>query len=216
MSEKNFQQLIQIPVNTVSLEGSLIIPKDSKALVIFVHGSGSSRHSPRNNYVAKVLREAGLATLLFDLLTEEEDIVYETRFNIPFLTKRIKTVTKWLTEQKSTKNLKMGYFGASTGAAAALVAAAELSSRIKAIVSRGGRPDLAMGLSKVKSPTLLIVGGNDLEVLAMNQVALEKLTTVKKLEIVPKATHLFEEPGTLEEVAHLAAKWFKQYLISLK
>ncbi|NGX33582.1 MAG: hypothetical protein K1060chlam4_01653, partial [Candidatus Anoxychlamydiales bacterium] len=148
---------------------------------------------------------------------EEEDIVYETRFNIPFLTKRIKTVTKWLTEQKSTKNLKMGYFGASTGAAAALVAAAELSSRIKAIVSRGGRPDLAMEhLSKVKSPTLLIVGGNDLEVLAMNQVALEKLTTVKKLEIVPKATHLFEEPGTLEEVAHLAAKWFKQYLISLK
>ena len=217
MFENNFQQLIKIPVNSVSLEGSLIIPKDSKALVIFVHGSGSSRHSPRNNYVAKVLREAGLATLLFDLLTEEEDIVYETRFNIPFLTKRIKTVTKWLTEQKSTKNLKMGYFGASTGAAAALVAAAELSSRIKAIVSRGGRPDLAMEhLSKVKSPTLLIVGGNDLEVLAMNQVALEKLTTVKKLEIVPKATHLFEEPGTLEEVAHLAAKWFKQYLISLK
>lgn len=213
MSENNFQQLIQIPVNSVSLEGSLIIPKDSKALVIFVHGSGSSRHSPRNNYVAKVLREAGLATLLFDLLTEEEDIVYETRFNIPFLTKRIKTVTKWLAERKSTKNLKMGYFGASTGAAAALVAATELSSRIKAIVSRGGRPDLAMGhLSKVKSPTLLIVGGNDLEVLAMNQAALEKLTTVKKLEIVPKATHLFEEPGTLEEVAHLAAKWFKQYL----
>ncbi|NGX31980.1 MAG: putative phosphoribosyl transferase, partial [Candidatus Anoxychlamydiales bacterium] len=108
MFENNFQQLIKIPVNSVSLEGSLIIPKDSKALVIFVHGSGSSRHSPRNNYVAKVLREAGLATLLFDLLTEEEDIVYETRFNIPFLTKRIKTVTKWLTEQKSTKNLKMG------------------------------------------------------------------------------------------------------------
>ncbi len=217
MSENNFQQLIQIPVNSVSLEGSLIIPKDSKALVIFVHGSGSSRHSPRNNYVAKVLREARLATLLFDLLTEEEDVIYETRFDIPFLTKRIKTVTKWLAERKSTKNLKMGYFGASTGAAAALVAAAELSSRIKAIVSRGGRPDLAMEhLSKVKSPTLLIVGGNDLEVLDMNKSALEKLTSVKKLEVVPNATHLFEEPGTLEEVAHLAAKWFKQYLISLK
>lgn len=217
MSEHSFQQLIQIPVNSVSLEGSLIIPKDSKALVIFVHGSGSSRHSPRNNYVAKVLREAGLATLLFDLLTEEEDIIYETRFDIPFLTKRLKIVTKWLTQQKNIKNLKMGYFGASTGAAAALVAAAELSLRIKAIVSRGGRPDLAMDhLSKVKSPTLLIVGGNDLDVLAMNKVALEKLTTMKKLEIVPNATHLFEEPGALEEVAHLAAKWFKQYLTSVK
>lgn len=215
MSEKNFQELIQIPVDSITLEGSLIIPKDSKALVVFVHGSGSSRHSPRNNYVAQILRDNGLATLLFDLLTEEEDIIYETRFDIPFLTKRLERVTKWLTEKKITKDLKMGYFGASTGAAAALEAAAKLPLLIKAIVSRGGRPDLAMKqLSKVKSPTLLIVGGNDLDVLAMNQKALEKLTSVKKLEIVPKATHLFEEKGALEEVSLLAAKWFKQYLIS--
>lgn len=217
MSKNDIEQLIQIPVDSVKLEGSLIIPKDSKALVIFVHGSGSSRHSPRNNYVAKVLREAGLSTLLFDLLTEKEDIIYETRFDIPFLTKRIRAVTKWLLKQKNTKNLKMGYFGASTGAAAALVAATDLSLKIKTIVSRGGRPDLAMGyLSKVKSPTLLIVGAEDLDVLALNKKALEKLTTNKKLEIVSNATHLFEEPGTLEEVAHLATKWFEKYLLALK
>ena len=213
MAKKDCQQLIQVPVNSVKLEGSLVVPEGSKGLVIFVHGSGSSRYSIRNNYVAKVLRDSGLATFLFDLLTEEEDQIYETRFDIEFLTKRIKTVTKWLMEQEVVKNLKLGYFGSSTGAAAAIIAATDSSLKIESVVSRGGWPDLAMDhLSKVKSPTLFIVGSNDLEVLELNQRALEKLTSIKKLEIIHNATHLFEEPGALEEVARLAVKWFGKYL----
>ncbi len=215
MPEKDFEQLIKIPSDSVSLEGFLTIPKASKAIVVFVHGSGSSRHSPRNNFVAKVLNNAGFATLLFDLLTEEEDLIYETRFNIPFLTKRIIDVTNWLLKDKKTKLLSMGYFGASTGAAAALIAAAELPLIIKAVVSRGGRPDLAMDhLSKVKSPTLLIVGGDDFEVIELNEAAMKKLLAVKKLEVVPNATHLFEESGALEKAANLAAAWFKKYLLA--
>jgi dienelactone hydrolase len=207
------EKLIQIPVDSIELEGSLVIPDEAKAMVLFSHGSGSSRLSPRNNFVAEVLQKAGIATLLFDLLTEEEDEVYETRFNIPLLTKRLEAVTKWLVKQDDVKGLNIGYFGASTGAASALEAAATLGDKIHAVVSRGGRPDLAMDLlPKVKAPTLLIVGGNDGPVIEMNESALAKLECEKKLEIVPGATHLFEEPGALEEVAKLASEWFKKYL----
>ena len=208
---EDFKKLIQIPINSINLEGSLIIPKIAKAIVIFVHGSGSSRKSPRNNYVAKILNDMGFATLLFDLLTEKEDENYEMRFDISFLTKRLIVATKWLEIQENTKKLSMGYFGASTGAAAALDAASKLSI-IDAIVSRGGRPDLASNLPDVKTPTLLIVGGNDLEVLDMNRSAMEKLNSIKKLEIVANATHLFEEEGALDEVAKLTGGWFKKYL----
>ncbi|MBN2306439.1 dienelactone hydrolase family protein [Candidatus Peregrinibacteria bacterium] len=207
------EKLIHIPVDSIELEGNLVIPEEAKAIVLFSHGSGSSRHSPRNNFVAEVLQKAGMATLLFDLLTEKEDEVYETRFNIPLLTKRLIETTKWLIKQKEIKKLKIGYFGSSTGAASALEAAAILGDTIGAVVSRGGRPDLAMEkLSAVKAPTLLIVGGNDGPVIEMNEAAMEKLKYEKKLEIVPGATHLFEEPGTLEKVSELAGKWFKRYL----
>lgn len=207
------EKLLHIPVDSIELEGNLVIPGGAKAIVLFSHGSGSSRHSSRNNYVAQVLQKAGIATLLFDLLTEEEDEVYETRFNIPLLTKRLEAVTKWLIKQNEVKDLNIGYFGASTGAASALEAAATLGDKIQAVVSRGGRPDLAMDLlPDVKAPTLLIVGGNDEPVIGMNEEALAKLECEKKLEIVPGATHLFEEPGTLEEVAKLATQWFKSHL----
>lgn len=205
-------QKVTIPINSITLEGLLSIPKNTKALVIFAHGSGSSRHSSRNNFVARILNKAGFATLLFDLLTEKEDLLYKTRFNIELLTERLIAVTNWLKTQEITKNLSIGYFGASTGAAAALEAAANLT-QVKAIVSRGGRPDLAMDyLSKVTAPTLLIVGGHDEQVIEMNKTALEKIIAEKNLEIVPDATHLFEEPGTLEEVAQLAVDWFTKYL----
>lgn len=209
---------IHIPLGPITLDGILEIPKDSKALVIFAHGSGSSRFSERNTFVANVLQEAGIATLLFDLLTEEEDQVYETRFNIPLLTERLKGATQWIMKQPKTKKLKIGYFGASTGAAAALEAAADpkLQDVIKAVVSRGGRPDMAIPvLPQVKSPTLLIVGGNDFGVIELNQQAYDALKSEKKLEIVPGATHLFEESGTLEQVAELARQWFLKYLESL-
>jgi len=205
------QKIVKIPADSVNLEGSLVIPEGAKAIVLFAHGSGSSRFSPRNNFVAEVLQKAGLATLLFDLLTEEEDRVYETRFNIELLVERLKIATKWLKAEESTKDLKIGYFGSSTGAAAALQAAA--SVEINAVVSRGGRPDLAMEyLDKVTAPTLLIVGGNDTAVIEMNQSALLSLKTEKELEIVPGATHLFEESGALEKVADLATTWFKKHL----
>lgn len=204
---------ISIQVGSVELQGILSIPENAKGLVVFAHGAGSGRLSPRNNYVADVLNEAQIATLLFDLLTEEEDEIYENRFDIPLLTDRLLFVTKWVQEQKDTKDLKLGYFGASTGAASALEAAAELGNQIKAVVSRGGRPDLAIAnLPKVKSPTLLIVGGDDGVVIDMNQRAHAALQSEKRLEIVPGATHLFEEPGTLEKVAELATEWFKRYL----
>jgi predicted alpha/beta-hydrolase family hydrolase len=216
---------VTIPINSIDLEGELIIPKDCLGLVIFAHGSGSSRKSPRNTFVAQILQKSGLGTLLFDLLTEKEDEVYANRFNIPLLAERLKVATNWLKSQKEVKNLsakggsafggKIGYFGASTGAAAALIAAANLGQDIGAVVSRGGRPDLALDiLSKVKAPTLLIVGGDDTEVIELNRLAYNALLSKKELSIVPGATHLFEEPGTLEQVAELAKNWFLKYLKS--
>ncbi|OGC82076.1 MAG: hydrolase [Candidatus Abawacabacteria bacterium RBG_16_42_10] len=209
---KNF--LVQIPIGGgKSLEGNLTVPDKAKGLVIFAHGSSSSRLSPRNVFVAEELNKADIATLLFDLLTEEEDSIYQTRFNIDLLTERLLTATDWIQQQESTKRFFIGYFGASTGAASALIAAANIGTDIKAVVSRGGRPDLAgKFLVNVESPTLLIVGGNDHEVIELNRAAYKKIPATKKLEIIPGATHLFEETGTLKEVAKLAAVWFKKYL----
>jgi dienelactone hydrolase len=208
--------LVKIPLKEATLTGNLIIPKDARGLVVFAHGSGSSRHSPRNQMVAKQLREAGLGTLLIDLLTPEEEKVddqtRELRFNISFLARRLSGITDWLRKEPKTQKLKIGYFGSSTGAAAALVAAAERSD-IDAVVSRGGRPDLAgKALPKVKAPTLLLVGGEDWGVIELNQDALELLQTTKQIMIVPGATHLFEETGALEDVANFAEKWFSQFL----
>jgi putative phosphoribosyl transferase len=213
MATNHLEELVHIPIDSIKLEGSLALPRQSPGLVVFAHGSGSSRFSPRNNFVARVLREAGIGTLLMDLLTEEEDEVYQTRFNIHLLSERLLLATSWLQKQPPTKDLLIGYFGASTGAAAALKAAAVVGSKIGSVVSRGGRPDLAEeALSRVQSPTLLIVGGNDDIVIKLNREAYAKLKGKKQLVIVPGATHLFEEPGTLEEVARLATNWFKQYL----
>lgn len=207
------ERVIEIALDGIQLEGALALPAQTKGLVLFAHGSGSSRHSPRNNYVAKVLRDAGLGTLLMDLLTPEEDRNYATRFDINLLTDRLLQATNWLRNQAQTKSMPLGYFGASTGAAAALQAAAALGSTIQAVVSRGGRPDLAMPvLDQVQAPTLLIVGGLDDVVIDLNKQAYARLHSEKELVIVPGATHLFEEPGTLEEVARLAAAWFNKYL----
>ena len=205
--------IVQIPVNGIKLEGSLIIPSKSRRVVLFAHGSGSSRHSPRNNFVAQTLQGAGISTLLMDLLTRQEDTLYEARFDIDLLTWRLERATQWLMEQPRSRSLDVGYFGASTGAAAALNAAATFGTAIGAVVSRGGRPDLAMSaLPQVQSPTLLIVGGLDDVVIDLNRQAYEQLKTEKHLAVVPGATHLFEEPGTLQEVARLAAQWFKRHL----
>ncbi|WP_297692772.1 alpha/beta hydrolase [uncultured Eudoraea sp.] len=204
---------IDIPVKKVVLKGNLSVHENAKALVLFSHGSGSSRLSPRNNYVASVLQQEGLGTLLFDLLTEEEDRLYKTRFNINLLTQRLIAVTEWIKMQKETKGLQLAYFGASTGAASALSAAAYFGDDIGAVVSRGGRPDLAMSeLHEVTAPTLFIVGGWDKVVIGLNQKAYDKLRCERKLEIIPEATHLFEEEGKLEEVAALSAKWFTNHL----
>lgn len=205
---------IGIDLEQVTLRGLLGLEQTNQALVIFAHGSGSSRLSSRNNYVAEVIRQHGMGTLLFDLLTEKEDEVYEKRFEIPLLSDRLIAVTQWLKNEKQTSNLRLGYFGASTGAAAALQAAAQLPQDIKAVVSRGGRPDMAGddALARVQSPTLLIVGGHDDIVIDLNQQAFASMTCTKALEIVPGATHLFEEPGTLEQVAEMAARWFESYL----
>ena len=204
----NKEKLVKIKIYSIVLEGILNLPKKAKGVVIFAHGSGSGRFSPRNNFVAGVLQKAGLGTLLFDLLTEEEDTIYENRFNIDLIGKRLTSATKWFV--KEHKNFKIGYFGASTGAAAALQSAAEI--RVDSIVSRGGRPDLAKNLEKVKAPTLLVVGGYDDVVIELNKKAYEKIKAEKKLVIVPEATHLFEEPGKLEEVARLAKGWFVKHL----
>ena len=219
MTRNFYNREISINSNSKSLAGNLFIPSDAKGVVIFVHGSGSSRFSPRNKSVAQVLQESNIATLLFDLLTqkeeEEERWTAHIRFNIPLLAKRLVDVTEWIRENPNTKNLPIGYFGASTGAAAALVAAGQSNDRVKAIVSRGGRPDLAYDdLFNVRVPTLLIVGERDDQVIELNQIALEKLIQVKekKIIIVPKATHLFEETGTLEQVSVHAVKWFLKYL----
>jgi dienelactone hydrolase len=210
---------VRIPINSIVLEGNLVIPEGAQGIVIFAHGSGSSRHSSRNKYVAWKLQKEGFGTLLFDLLTAEEEridmVTAHLRFDIDLLANRLVAVTKWFLINFVTENLNIGYFGASTGAAAALIAAKENSNAIKAIVSRGGRPDLAeKALPDVKAPTLLIVGGNDFQVIDMNRWALERLNVEdKELKIVPGATHLFEESGALEEVAHLAGEWFKRYLL---
>lgn len=208
---------VSIELEGLRLAGTLTIPEGANGIVLFAHGSGSSRHSPRNRYVAEVLQSQGVATLLFDLLTREEESLDqytgELRFDIPFLAKRLVGATQWVLSRPETKDLKVGYFGASTGAGAALVGAAELPDVISAVVSRGGRPDLAAdALAAVRAPTLLIVGGDDEPVIAMNREALAKLEcSDKQLLIIPGATHLFEEPGTLEEVARVAAGWFAQY-----
>ena len=205
---------VAIPAGTVRLEGSLSWPAGAKGIVLFAHGSGSSRHSPRNRYVAGVLQEGGFATLLFDLLTAAEDRDYATRFDIPLLTSRLLAGTAWVDRQPTAAGLPLGYFGASTGAAAALAAAAEAGSRVRAVVSRGGRPDLAgaAALARVTAPTLLIVGGEDTVVIGLNRDAFARLACEKSLTIVPGATHLFEEPGTLEQVATHAARWFGRWL----
>ncbi|WP_225000238.1 dienelactone hydrolase family protein [Cesiribacter sp. SM1] len=205
---------ITIPVGQhVHLEAELILPLDAQGIVIFSHGSGSSRHSPRNKKVANDLQRSGFATLLFDLLTQEEDRVYENRFNIELLTERLVSVTRWTGRQNEVQHLPIGYFGASTGAASALKAAARVGSFVKAVVSRGGRPDLAIPeLSGVETASLLVVGGDDHQVIGLNEQAYAQLPQPKQLEIVPGAGHLFEEPGKLEEVARLAADWYRQYL----
>ena len=208
---------VRVSAGPVELEGNLSVPEGARSAVLFAHGSGSGRHSPRNRYVARVLREAGLATLLIDLLTpEEEEVDLRTghlRFDIGLLADRLAGATNWLMENPGTSNLRIGYFGASTGAGAALVAAAERPEAVGAIVSRGGRPDLAGdALPLVKAPTLLIVGGDDVPVIAMNEEAFAQMHAEKELKIVPGATHLFEEPGALEEVARLAAGWFTGHL----
>lgn len=202
-----------VRITPLGLDGLLGVPPGARGIVLFAHGSGSSRFSPRNNFVADRLRDAGLATLLFDLLTEPEAADRGNVFDIALLAERLAAATGWLAEQPALRALPCGYFGASTGAAAALVAAATQPRRIRAVVSRGGRPDMANGwLARVECPTLLIVGGRDLEVLALNQAALARLTCEKELRIVPHATHLFEEPGTLEAVVEHARDWFLHHL----
>jgi len=208
-----------IPVKGARLEGELDVSDNALGLAIFAHGSGSSRHSPRNQFVAQVLHKAGFATLLIDLLTAgEEEQDWQTghlRFNIDLLSQRVLGATNWLTVNPETANLKIGYFGASTGAAAALTAAAERPLAVGAVVSRGGRPDLAgSSLTAVQAPTLLIVGSKDTQVIELNRMAFSLLKGEKRIEIIPGATHLFEEPGALEQVAQLASQWFTRYLAS--
>lgn len=213
-SDRDLTQTVSIP--PIGLEGMLGLPaQDVKGIVLFAHGSGSGRFSPRNTFVAGALREFGLATLLFDLLAESEAADRRNVFDIELLSERLLDATAWARAFEATRELPIGYFGASTGAAAALVAAAQSGSGIAAIVSRGGRPDLAgPALPQVKAPTLLIVGGDDLDVLTLNQQALRRLKCEAKLAVVPGATHLFEEPGTLEAVVDLARRWFLDHLVS--
>jgi dienelactone hydrolase len=208
MSEVFFQD------GAAKLGGELALPAIAKGIVLFAHGSGSSRFSPRNTYVAEVLQDHGVGTLLFDLLTQEEDRDYASRFDIELLTRRLLAASAWLQAEPKMQSLPLGYFGASTGAAAALQAAAKLGNKITAVVSRGGRPDLAseQALSQVTAPTLLLVGGADYGVIELNEQAYSLLNCEKQLTLIPGATHLFEEPGTLELVAQNAADWFVQHL----
>jgi putative phosphoribosyl transferase len=217
VSSKIDERMVHVPVGSITLEGNLTLPEGARGVVLFAHGSGSSRHSPRNRHVAQMLNDANLATLLIDLLTSQEEAIdlrtAHLRFDIGLLAGRLVAVTDWLTQYPDTRDLRIGYFGASTGAAAALVAGAERPEVVGAIVSRGGRPDLAgPALTRVRAPTLLIVGGNDFGVIELNQAALAQLRCEKQLVIVPGATHLFEEPGALDEVARLAREWFEHYL----
>jgi putative phosphoribosyl transferase len=211
------QTEMKIPVGNVKVEGTLTLSPGAKGVVLFAHGSGSSRFSPRNQHVAKEFNKAKIGTLLFDLLTAEEEetdvVTAEYRFNIGLLAERLIGATQWLRNDILTKRFAFGYFGASTGAAAALIAAAKLPDEVVAVVSRGGRPDLAGEyLARVVAPTLLLVGGDDTEVIELNRLAMDQMTSEKKLVIVPGATHLFEEPGKLEEVAKLSVDWFLHYL----
>lgn len=208
---------IKIPMGKVRVEGNLTLPKKATGIVLFAHGSGSSRFSPRNQYVAKKFNAVNIGTLLFDLLTQDEEqidiVTAEYRFNINLLAERLIGATEWLRKDSRTKNFSLGYFGASTGAAAALIAAAKMPAAISAVVSRGGRPDLAgKYLPEVKAPTLLLVGGWDTEVIELNREAQGQMRNENKLVIVPDATHLFEEPGKLEEVAEYSINWFTTYL----
>jgi dienelactone hydrolase len=207
---------VHIPAGSIELDGDLVVPPSSGGVVLFAHGSGSSRLSPRNTYVAGILQQRGIGTLLFDLLTREEDRDYETRFDISLLTQRLLSATAWLQDRPQTQALKFGYFGASTGAAAALRAAAEMGNKIAAVVSRGGRPDLAgeLALRRVNAPTLLIVGAADYDVVELNRQAYALMHCAKELKLIPGATHLFEEEGTLEQAATAAADWFVQRLMS--
>jgi len=209
--------LVRVDADGVTLEGNLIIPNGATGVVLFAHGSGSSRFSSRNRFVAGELRDGGMATLLIDLLTAEEERVdmrtAQLRFDIALLARRLAGASEWLANDERTSDMRVGLFGASTGGGAALVAAAQRPDRIAAVVSRGGRPDLAGdALPHVKAPTLLIVGGDDVPVIAMNREAYDRMTCERKIEIVPGASHLFEEPGTLEAVARLARNWFARHL----
>jgi len=209
---------VHIPAGRATLAGNLNTPVNATALLLFAHGSGSSRHSPRNQFVARTLNDTGLATLLFDLLTPEEELVdmrtAELRFDIDFLAERLAQATTWAKEQQQTHDLRIGYFGSSTGGGAALVAAAQLPNDVGAVVSRGGRPDLAgAALPKVQAPTLLIVGGQDEIVIDLNEQARNQMRCKAKVEIIPGATHLFEEPGALEQVAKLASDWFIKHIV---
>ncbi|MBU2577405.1 alpha/beta hydrolase [Patescibacteria group bacterium] len=212
MNQPKVENIVGIPVNGQVIEANLSLPQNPKGLVIFAHGSGSSRFSPRNNFVAQVIQKKNIATLLVDLLTPEEDNYNENRFDIKLLAKRLVNIVKWIKDDKRLNSLNLGFFGASTGTAAALDAAAFLKDKIKAVVSRGGRPDLSIYLREVQAPVLLIVGVENYLVLELNKDAYEKMDTIKSLEVIPGATHLFEEPGTLEQVADLAADWFEKYL----
>jgi dienelactone hydrolase len=216
--QKDEERTVQIDIGSVGLEGSLVIPREARGVVLFAHGSGSSRHSPRNRRVARALQDAGLATLLIDLLTAEEETLDAStghlRFDIRLLADRLVGATDWLQRYKATALLPVGYFGASTGGGAALVAASRCSGLVGAVVSRGGRPDLAgPALPHVQAPTLLIVGGADLPVIDLNHRALQQIgATQKQLILIPGASHLFEEPGALDEVARLAVEWFRRHL----
>jgi putative phosphoribosyl transferase len=205
---------INILLSSVTLKGDLVLPENAIGIVVFSHGSGSSRFSPRNKMVGELMQQHGIGTLLFDLLTEDEDRIYENRFNIDLLVGRLIDATEWLMQYKETKKLPMAYFGASTGAASALRAAAYFGKNIKAVVSRGGRPDLALNaLPLVTAPTLLIVGQLDVPVIKMNKKAFDQLNCIKEMKIITGATHLFEEPGKLVEVADMAIEWYKEYLV---
>jgi len=214
-----FENEVLMPVGDVTLDGELQIPQNATGVVLFAHGSGSSRFSPRNQFVARVLREAGLGTLLFDLLTREEEMIdsftRHLRFDIVLLSERLVAATRWIENVEAARGLGVGYFGSSTGGGAALMAAAKLGDTVGAVVSRGGRPDLASAwLPKVKSPTLLLVGELYTIVIGLNREAQARMTCPTELRLIPDATHLFEEPGTLEAVAHEAANWFTTYLKS--
>jgi putative phosphoribosyl transferase len=214
LDTKQPRLLVTIPADGATLKGVLEVPATARGVVLFAHGSGSGRHSPRNTFVARTLQKSGQATLLLDLLEEREAADRRNVFDIDLLAERVLRTTEWLQRQPETGRLRIGYFGASTGAGAALQAAARLPDTVGAVVSRGGRPDLAWDyLPQVQAPTLLIVGGDDVPVISMNEAALARLECMRELVVVPGATHLFEEPGTLEEVARLAADWFQRHLV---